>query len=194
MGKTKIKLFKRWLHENEDTSLVLAPIAEQMSNKEFASTLISFEAKGYALDERGAPIGLDDDKKHREIIMALHETFEEATGYPLIDWYLKALEEKRFEEKKPLLDKFRKWLVDVSKSAEEQRWWHHIPWSLIKYEVLNMIVDSLDEWQCHPVDEEGVPMRYEGEDLENFYSAIGESILNALVQHAMEVTYEPEEE
>jgi hypothetical protein len=74
MGKERLKakLFRKWFHENADTSLLLAPISERMSNSRLAAVIKDFEAAGYALDELGVPIGLDDDEKYDNIIMALH--------------------------------------------------------------------------------------------------------------------------
>jgi len=186
----KAKLFKKWAFKSENASLVLAPLAERMSKRDLVAALKNFEAKGYSLDKWGVPIGFDEG--NAEIIMALHESFEEVLGRPVVDWFYRAIEEDFFERKKPLLDKFRKWLIDVSESAEKPEWWQTIRWERIKYEVLDWIVDYL-EMDGYPINEDGTPTPLNEEDAEGLWDALETNILSALIRFASEVRYESEE-
>jgi hypothetical protein len=186
----KVKLFKKWLPQNENASLVLAPLAERMPNKKLIAALKNFEARGYSLDERGAPVGFDEG--NAEVILALHEAFEEVLGKPVVNWFYWALEDEYFKQRKPLLDKFRKWLIDASESAEELEWWQTIRWRRIKYEVLSMIAEYM-EYDGYPLNEEGVPTPTNEEDAEGLWDALETNILTALINHALEVQHEQEE-
>jgi hypothetical protein len=188
MGKERLKakLFRRWLHKNEDTSFTLAPVAERMSNYELMAVIKEFEADGYSLDGRGVPVGCEDNQP--SIIIALHEAFERVTGYPLVDLFYRELEERIFEtQRKPLLDKFREWLISVSSSKEE--WWKIIDWKQIKYEVLDSIEGCLEIYG-YPIDENGVPDPISKDDADGLWDTLGDCILKALIKAAKEVSHE----
>jgi len=197
----KAKLFKRWLIQNQNASVALEPFARRIPNKKkLIAALKEFEAMGYSLDERGVPVGFDEGNE--EVVLALREAFEKVLGHPATGWHhispeLEELytspEEELFEEWRWYLDRLRGWLIYVSKSAKEPRWWQTIPWDDVKYEVLGMIMDSLPDEVLNVilvsplVEEEGVPVCYEGEDPEGFWRTIEESILTALINHALEI-------
>jgi hypothetical protein len=183
----KAKLFRRWLPQNENAALVLAPLAKRMPNKKLIAVLKNFEARGYSLDKRGAPVGFDEG--NAEVIMALHGAFEEVLGKPVVDWFYWALEDEYHEQRKPLLDKFRKWLIDVSESAEELDWWQTIRWKRIKYEVLSKIADYMED-DGYPLNEEGVPTPTKEENADGLWDALETNILSALINHAFEVQHE----
>jgi len=186
----KAKLFKKWLPQSKNASLVLAPLAERMPNRKIIAALKNFEARGYSLDERGIPVGFDEG--NAEVIMALHEAFEEVLREPVVDWFYWALDDEYFEQRKPLLDRFRRWLIGVSESAEELEWWQTIRWERIKYEVLSKIADYM-EYDGYPLNEEGVPTPINEENAEGLWNALETNILTALINHALEVQHEQEE-
>ncbi len=186
----KVKLFKRWLPQNENASLVLAPLAERTPNKKLIAALKKFEAMGYSLDERGVPVGFDEG--NAEVIIALHEAFEKVLGEPVVNRFYWALEDKYLEQRELLLDKFRRWLIGVSRSGEEPEWWQTIPWERIKHEVLSKIADYM-EYDGYPLNEEGVPTPTDEEDAERLWDVLKTSILDALINHALEVRHEQEE-
>jgi len=183
----KAKLFKKWLPQNENASLVLGPLAKRIPNKKLIAALKNFEAKGYLLDESGVPVGFDEG--NAEVIITLHEAFEEILGSPVVDWFYEALEEERFEKMKPLLNKFRGWLIEVSESAEEPNWWQTIKWERIKYEVLGWIAEFL-EMDKYPLNEEGAPTPINKEDAEGLWNVLEVNILSALIKFASEARYE----
>jgi len=185
----KAKLFKRWAQQDANASLVLAPLAERIPNKKLIAALKNFEARGYSLDRRGIPIGFDEGNV--DVIFALHRAFEEVLGYPVVDWLYGAIEEEYAESRKPLLDKFRKWLIDVSESTEELDWWQTIRWKRIKYEVLSKIADYMED-DGYPLNEEGVPTPTKKENADGLWDALGTNILSALINHALEVQHEQE--
>jgi hypothetical protein len=178
----KAKLFRKWLHENADTALILAPISERISNDKLTAVIKDFEAAGYALDEKGVPIGLDDDEKYRNIIIALHKSFEKVHGESLLDLYL--LLER--------LDMFRAWLMYAGRpdkeevSLDELKWWQMIPWRKVRYEVMNRIVKLMGTFG-YPIGEDGVPTPREGKDPERLWRALEIAILVPLADLASEV-------
>jgi hypothetical protein len=184
MGKERLKakLFRRWLHENADTALILAPISERMSHDKLIAVIKDFEAAGYTLDEQGAPIGLDDNEKYHNAIITLHKSFEKVHGESLLDLYL--LLER--------LDMFRAWLMFANRpdkeeiSLDELKWWQMIPWKKIRYEVMDRIA-KLMEIFGYPVNEKGVPTPRNGKDPDRLWRALEIAILYALVDLAVEV-------
>jgi len=186
----KAKLFRKWLPQDKNASLVLALLAERMSNRELIDVLKNFEARGYSLDKRGIPIGFEEG--NAEVILALHEAFEEVLGEPVVNLlYARIEEEMYYEQWKQTLDKFRRWLIDVSRSAEKPKWWQKINWRQISYEALSLIADLLDE-DGYPINEEGVPTPLNEEDAEGLWDVLKEDILCALTRFVLEVRDEEE--
>jgi hypothetical protein len=188
MGKERLKakLFRKWIRENVDTSLVLEPVAERMPNDKLMAVIKDFEAAGYALDESGVPVGLDDDdEKYRDVIIALHRSFEKVHGHPLLDLYL--LIER--------LDMFRAWLMVADRpdkeeiSLDELKWWQMIPWKKIRYDVMNRIARLLEIFG-YPINENGVPTPRNGKDPNRLWRALEIAILMALSDLAVEVEHE----
>jgi len=180
--KLKAKPFRKWLHENADTALLLAHISERMSNDKLAAVIKDFEAAGYALNEKGVPIDLDKDEKYRDIIIALHKSFEKVHGEPLLDLYL--LLER--------LDMFRAWLMYAGRPDKEEtfldelKWWQMIPWRKVRYEVMNRIAKLMEAFG-YPINEDGIPTPRKGKDPNGLWRALEIAILKALADLAVEV-------
>jgi len=178
----KVKLFKKWLHENADAALILAPAADRMSNRGLMAVIKDLEAAGYPLDEQGVPVGLDDNEKYRDIIIALHKSFEKVRGEPLLNLYL--LLER--------LDMFRWWLMHADRpdkeeiSLDELKWWQMIPWKKIRYDVMNRIAKYLEMFG-YPISNEGVPTPREGKNPDWLWRALEIAIIGALSELATEV-------